>query len=182
MSRPRATLADLMKIDGKAELIGGFIVRMSPYGFFPGIAKGRILRSLADHADKIGIGEAFTGTMVFAVPELLSGRESFSPDVSYFAGPPPADPMSYIQGAPDFAVELRFEHDRGPAAEASIAAKRADYFEAGTKVVWDVDLEGRVVHCYKTGGATPTVFRHCDEADAEPAVPGWRVSVDWLMK
>jgi Uma2 family endonuclease len=170
-----------MRIDGKAELIGGVIVRMTPDGFFPGILKGRILRSLADHADKIGFGEAFSSTIVFAVPVLSSGRESFSPDVSFFAGPPPANPMSYLQGAPDFAVEMRSAYDRGPATEAVIVEKRADYFEAGTQIVWDVDPVARIIHSYKAGSTAPVVFRSGEEADAEPAVPGWRVSVDWLM-
>ena len=30
-----------------------------------------------------------------------------------------------------------------------MAAKRADYFEAGTKVVWDVDPEAELIQCYR---------------------------------
>jgi len=36
--------------------------------------------------------------------------------------------------------EVRSEGDYGPTAEAAIAKKRADYFAAGTLVVWDVNL------------------------------------------
>ena len=68
--------------------------------------------------------------------------------------------MRFIDGAPTFAVEVRSEEDYGPAAQREMAAKRADYFEAGTLVVWDVDPVARTI------------------ADAEPAVPGWKVSVD----
>ena len=49
--------------------------------------------------------------------------------------------MKFAEGAPVFAVEIRSENDRGPAAEGRLATKRADYFAAGTLVVWDVDLE-----------------------------------------
>ncbi len=42
--------------------------------------------------------------------------------------------MDSVQGAPVFAVEVRSKANDGPAAE------RADYFAAGTQVVWDVDL------------------------------------------
>ena len=52
--------------------------------------------------------------------------------------------------APVFAVEVRSEGDYGPAAEREMAAKRADYFAAGTKVVWDVDLlSDDVVRVYR---------------------------------
>ena len=64
----------------------------------------------------------------------------------------------------------------------AMAAKRSDYFEAGTKVVWDVDPIARVIQSYRSASLAPTLFRHGDEADAEPIVPGWRVSVGWLMK
>jgi len=61
-----------------------------------------------------------------------------------------------------------------------MARKRADYFAAGTKVVWDVDLlSDDVVQVYRaTDPANPTVYRRGDTAEAEPAVPGWRMSVD----
>ena len=37
------------------------------------------------------------------------------------------------------AVEVCSKGDYSDAAEEAMAAKRADYFEAGTLVVWDVD-------------------------------------------
>ena len=52
--------------------------------------------------------------------------------------------MRFIEGPPTFAVEVRSENDYGPAAEREMAAKRADYFEAGTLVVWDVDPDAEV--------------------------------------
>ncbi|MGL6096145.1 MAG: Uma2 family endonuclease, partial [Fimbriiglobus sp.] len=61
------------------------------------------------------------------------------------------------------------------------AGKRAEYFEAGTQVVWDVDIEAGEVRRYRAGESAPVVFRSGSEADAEPAVPGWRVAVDWLL-
>ena len=89
--------------------------------------------------------------------------------------------MRFVTGPPDFAVEVRSESDYGPAAEKALVAKRADYFEAGTAVVWDVDPEASVVRSYRVDEPTPTVFGVGEETDAEPAVPGWRLSIDWLM-
>ncbi len=92
--------------------------------------------------------------------------------------------MKFYAGAPAFAAEVRSENDYGPAAEQAMAAKRGDYFAAGTLVVWDVDLLGEdVVRKYTAADpASPTVFRRGDIADAEPAVPGWRMAVDDLFR
>jgi Uma2 family endonuclease len=57
--------------------------------------------------------------------------------------------------------------------------KRKDYFFAGTQVVWDVDPKAETVTVYRLADPlTPVVFRRGDTADAEPAVPGWRLKVD----
>jgi Uma2 family endonuclease len=79
-----------------------------------------------------------------------------------------------------FAVEVRSEGDYGSAAEESMAAKRADYFAAGTRVVWDVDLlSPEVVRVYRADRQdTPTLYRRGEIAEAEPAVPGWSMPVD----
>jgi hypothetical protein len=64
-----------------------------------------------------------------------------------------------------------------------LAEKRTDYFAAGTLVVWDVDPLAKTISVYrKSAPKKKTVFRAGDEADAEPAVPGWRVKTDWIFK
>ena len=40
---------------------------------------------------------------------------------------------------------MRSENDYGRSVEEKMAAKRADYFAAGTLVVWDVDLQSAEV-------------------------------------
>jgi hypothetical protein len=62
-------------------------------------------------------------------------------------------------------------------------AKRADYFACGALVVWDVDLQSEeVIKSYKASDPdNPVIFRRGDIADAEPAVPGWRMAVDELL-
>ncbi len=180
VAAPRATLADLALAPGKAELVGGEVVPLMPTGHRPGIVALRIARRLADHADATR-GFAYGDNVGFVVPELSTGRESFSPDAAYYTGPAPGDAMRFVPAAPDFAAEVRSAGDYGPAAEAELAAKREEYFEAGTAVVWDVDPVTRQVRRHRPGESGPAVFGAGQEADAEPAVPGWRLSVDWLM-
>src|SRR5947209_8444245 len=99
----RATLDDLMRTEGKAELIGGRIVRFMATEFAPNRVAFRIARSLDDYAEKAGKGTAHTDGIGFAVPELPSGRESFSPDASYYVGSLPANRMRFVEGPPTLA-------------------------------------------------------------------------------
>jgi Uma2 family endonuclease len=178
----RATLADLSRVEGKAELIHGRIETMSPAGDLPTDVAAEIYVSLRAYARKHRKGVAKSDGVGYAVPKLPSGRESFSPDASYHVGPRPANRMRFLEGAPAFAVEVRSENDYGPAEEAKMAAKRADYFAAGTAVVWDVDPVNECVHVYSaTTPGRPTTYRRGEVAEAEPAVPGWRMPVDEMF-
>ncbi len=181
LTTPRATLADLEREAGKAELVGGRLVPLMPTGHRPNVVAGRIFRRLAEYVDATGRGVAYTDNMGFTVPELSTGRESFSPNAAYYTGPLPGQQMRFVEGPPDFAAEVRSENDYGPAAEVALAAKRAEYFEAGTRVVWDVDPVAGVVRRYLPNEPVPVVFGAGADADAEPAVPGWRLVVNWLM-
>lgn len=174
-----ATVDDLYRVDGKAELIGGRIVPIMPSGFRHGQVGGRIYRAIDDYAKATGRGHAMPDGIGFVVPELLSGRESFSPDAAYYLGPLPADVEDFLPGPPALAVEVRSKGDYGPAAEAELAAKRADYFEAGTPAVWDVDPRAEVIRVYlATAPDAPTEYGRGQSADAGPAMPGWRLAVD----
>ncbi len=178
-AKTRATIEDLYKVEGKAELVNGEIVCMSPTGGMPGKASLRIARRLLDHEERAGGGYAFPNNVAFAVK--LPYRESFSPDASWYVGPPPD--MRFPQGAPVFAVEVRSENDYGPAAERAMQDKRADYFACGTQVVWDVDLLGEdVIKSYAASDPEhPLIFRRGELAEAEPAVLGWHMPVDDLF-
>ena len=171
--QPPATLTDLYRTRDKAELIRGKIVYIPALGHLPSTVAGQIACSLYDYATRTGKGEVFTGKLTYAIPELPSGRESFSPDASYYDGPLPENPMSFIEGPSTFAVEVRSENDYGPAAEAEMADKRADYFAAGTKAIWDVDPLAECIHVYKASNpGQPQTYHRGQTAEAEPAVPG----------
>jgi Uma2 family endonuclease len=178
-TKTRATIEDLYRVEGKAELVNGEIVRRPPTGDDPGRASLEIAMRLHTHTRQTGRGRAYADGVGFHVN--LPHRESFSPDAAYHVGPPMG--MRFPEGAPVFAVEIRSESDYGPAAERAMAQKRADYFACGTLVVWDVDLlSADVIKSYKASAPdTPVIFRRGDMADAEPAVPGWRMAVDELF-
>jgi Uma2 family endonuclease len=166
--------------NGKAEIVDGEIVRMSPAGFRHGQAATAISASLRAHQHRHGGGRGVGDNVGFIVD--LPHRKSFSPDAAWFTGR--TEGLKFAEGAPAFAAEIRSEGDYGPAAEKAMAAKRADYFAAGTQVVWDVDLLGDdPVRVYRASApTTPTVYRPGEAAEAEPAVPGWTMPVDELFE
>ena len=93
--------------------------------------------------------------------------------------------MKFFRGAPDFAVEVRSEGDYGPAAEREMAAKRADYFAAGTLVVWDADLPSDdVVRVYRDHDPDQpaAIYQRGQIAEADPAVSGCTFPVNDLFR
>jgi Uma2 family endonuclease len=181
-TKVRATVEDLYNVPehDKAELINGELVRFMPTGMRPSRASSRIWRSLDDYEHAHGGGFAVGDNAGFLVD--LPNRESFSPDAAWYIGQDTG--MKFLEGAPVFAAEIRSENDYGDAAEREMANKRRDYFAAGTLVVWDVDLLGDdVVRVYRARDPEhPTIYRRGEVADAEPAVPGWRMPVDELFR
>lgn len=179
-TKARATIEDLYSVpdNAKAEIVDGEIKLMSPTGDMPARAGFKIAMSLTRVEGKVP-GRAYPDNVGYRVN--LPGRESFSPDASFYTGKPAG--MRFLEGAPAFAVEVRSENDYGPDAERAMARKRADYFEAGTLIVWDVDLlSDEVIKSYSASSpGKPRIFRRLDMADAEPAVPGWIIPVDELF-
>lgn len=174
-----ATLEDLLDVDGRAELIDGEIVAVTPTGHRPNRSARRITVSLdayeTAHGGGCAVGEG-TG-FVLRTPRT----QVLSPDAAWWPGT--VIEPGQIDGAPAFAAEVRSESDYGPAAERAMAIKRSLYFAAGTQVVWDVDVvrEGCIRAYHAERPESPIVYRRGDVADAEPAVPGWRFPVDALF-
>ncbi len=172
-----ATVEDLYDVpeNGKAELVNGEVVVISPTGGLPGYAGDEIYASLREYARRTGEGVAVSDNKAFIVN--LPNRRSFSPDAGFYRGKIGA---GFYEGPPAFAVEVRSEGDYGPATQRKIDAKRADYFAAGTEVVWDVDvLREVIVRVYrKEDPDRPAIYHRGEIAEAEPALPGWSMPVN----
>ena len=175
----QGTIEDLYRVEDKAELVNGEIVAMPAGGGLHGFAASEILVSLHSYAQRTKRGYAIGDSVGFVVN--LPNRRSFCPDAGYWMGARPTS--RFYEGAPVFAVEVRSEDDYGPAAERRMAAKRADYFAAGTLVVWDVDvLRDHVVMVYRASDPlTPATYSRGDLAEAEPALHGWTMPVGDLF-
>jgi len=181
-TKTEATVDDLYRVPdhGKAELVNGELVLMPPAGGVPGRAAGEIFISLREYERRVGGGYAFPDNVGFIVN--LPNRRSFSPDTAFYKGELRGG--LFLEGAPVFAVEVRSSNDYSPAAENKMLQKRADYFAAGTLVVWDVDvLREKVVRVYRsTEPDSPTIYTREQAAEAEPALPGWSILVRQIIE
>ncbi len=181
-AKAKALVEDLYHVpeNGKAEIVNGELVLMPPTGDEPSRSGGEIYFSLRQYEQNVGGGYAYPDNAGFIVD--LPGRRSFSPDAAWFTGRRKGG-GKFLEGTPIFAAEVRSEGDYGPAAEHAMFEKRRDYFAAGTLVVWDVDvLRERVVRVYRAGEPeNPAVYGTGETAEAESAVPGWRLAVDDLF-
>jgi Uma2 family endonuclease len=178
-TKAEATVEDLYNApdDGNYELVDGRLVKLMPTGDDPNFTAGEIFASLREYAREHPQGRARTDGVAYVVD--LPNRKSFSPDASFSNT---RSGVRFVSGAPLFAVEVRSEHDYGAAADREYARKRADYFAAGTEVVWDVDPSTRTVRSYRRiAPDVPLIFHMGESADAEPALPGWRIAVDDLF-
>lgn len=180
-TKTEATVDDLYRVPehGKAELVNGELVLMPPTGGVPGRAAGRIYISLNEYERCVGGGYAFPDNVGFIVN--LPHRRSFSPDAAFYRGELRGG--LFLEGAPVFAVEVRSAEDYGPAAEKRMALKRADYFAAGTLVVWDVDvLRGKLVRVFRSSDQeTPEVFASGEIVNSEPALNDWSMLVSEIL-
>ncbi len=179
MHEEHATIDDRYQCEGRAELIQGRIVELPLQGGLAGYATGRVSSALAEYEKLTKSGRAFASKQAYVVD--LPHRQSFSPDASYHSIRKLS--AKFVDGAPIFAVEVRSEHDYGPAAERKMSQKRADYFAAGTLVVWDVDvLHGYTIRSYRhVQPESPQVFTQDQIATVELALSGFEFPVANLI-
>ena len=91
-----ATIEDLYRVDGKAEIVNGEIVHTSPTGAAPSYASFEITVSLRAYSRRTKKGRAVADNAAFHVQ--LPNRKSFSPDAAYHVGEWTG--MKFFEGAP----------------------------------------------------------------------------------
>jgi Uma2 family endonuclease len=178
VSKTETVIEDLYRIDGQAEIVNGKIVRLPFHNWPVAIAIGNLLVNLRPYAEAHELGHALGSTVAYVVD--LPHRKAFCPDLALTTSKLTS---GFPEGAPIFVAEFRDPRDFGLKADKRFAEKRADYFAAGTQVVWDVDvLREGVVRVYRaTDPNSPTIYQRGEVAEAEPAVPGWTIPVDDLF-
>ena len=127
------------------ELVEGSLVRMTPTGAEHGVVTARVAYILQEYALRHGgvCCGAETGFVLRRAPDVVR-----APDAAFVAAeriPETGIPRSYWPFAPDLAVEVPSPSDR----TADVLARIADYFSAGTRLVWVVEPATRTVNVHR---------------------------------
>jgi Uma2 family endonuclease len=181
-TRTRLTAEDLWRMPGgdvRRELVDGNVVEMSPASVLHGRIAGRIYRRLAEHAERLGAGEALVGDVGFILDLPGDPERVRAPDVAFVARERlgterPA--RGFFRGAPDLAVEVL-----SPSETATdVQQKVRDYLEAGARLVWIVAPETRSTTVYRANGSARLV-RETEEIDGEDVLPGLRLHLSDVL-
>jgi Uma2 family endonuclease len=154
------------------ELDEGELVKMSR----PGARHGEILINLGailrEFVKSKGLGKVFgdVGFVLSEDPATLRG-----PDVAFVSAERTSAIETWIQGAPDIAVEIVSPNDRA----SDIARKTRQYLTAGGRAVWIVYEDQ--IHVFEAGGK----FRGLgldDPLDAPEILPGFSITLRQILE
>ena len=175
----QATEADVVEIQARekrlCELIDGVLVE-KPMGFRESLLAVAISTALNNFVSsrKMGVvvGE---GGMVRLFPGLVR-----IPDVAFVSsqrlpgGHVPSEPIPSL--VPDLVVEVLSPSNTG----AEMSRKRAEYFEAGVRLVWMVDPDARSVAVF-AGPDHSHILREDDLLDGGEVLPGFTLPLRELF-
>lgn len=175
-TRTFMTAEELFEIpadDYRYELIKGELIKMSPAGGRHGeiaMNLGAILRNYVKRRRLGRVYAAETGFILARNPDTVR-----APDVAFILKdriPPEGAPSAFWPLAPDLAVEVVSPGDR----YEEIQEKIADYFHAGTQLVWIVDPRNRTVVVYNSLAGS-RIFTESVTIDGGDVIPGFSCSV-----
>ncbi len=128
---------------------------------------GLLDRHVRDH--RLGFVGGETGFVLERDPDTVRG-----PDVAFLSRARAGDtlPDRWPEYGPDLAVEIRSPSDR----RGRLAEKIAQYFAAGTRLVWVIDPRARTAVVYHSPGDARLLHAGA-ELEGEDVVPGFRVSL-----
>ncbi len=182
LSAPRARMTaeelfDLPDDGGRLELVEGELAHMTPTGGTHGALAVRIGRLLDEYVEAHDLGVccgAETGFILQRDPDTV--RAPVAAVVLKSRIPETGIPAAYWPFAPDLAVEVVSPSDR----LADVHVKIAEYFAAGTRLVWLVEPETRMVHVYRSPQEVEVVGTEQDLGGGD-VLPGFGCAVRRLF-
>lgn len=170
-------LFDMPDGGGRCELVKGEIIRLTPNGAKNGVVTARIGNVLDEYVEAKDLGVcsgAETGFILERDPDTVR-----APDAAVvLASRVPASgvPVGYWPFAPDLAVEVVSPSDR----LGDVHVKIAEYFAAGTRLVWLVEPETRTVHVYRSTQHVEVLGTE-DDLDGGDVLPSFLCPVQRLF-
>lgn len=161
--------------DALHELVDGEVITLVPPYWYHGRVALAIIFALAAFAEKIG-AMLLPDNVGYLVGE--QGRQVRCPDVSLvsYERRRILRPGEYLgTEAPDLCVEVLSGGQRN---EGYARPKVAEYFAAGAKLVWLVDIENRTVRAYEAGRSDYTIYSGDAEINLDRIASGFRVRIN----
>jgi len=173
--RPEAaTEADVLSTK-RTELVDGLLVEKSA-SFAKGCAEVGIGGPLWEHARRTRLG----GVTMASAPHRLTPGVVRRPDIAFTSWDRMLTPNGKLPDivpcAPDLVVE--FPTEDNPPAE--LARKRREFFAAGTRLLWEFDLDARTVSVFRSSDVS-VVLTTDDTLDGSVVLPGFRVQLGELF-
>ena len=110
---------------------------------------------------------------------LWAGRVRI-PDVAFTSWDRIPDRRRPVEPIPDLAPDLAVEILSASNTPAEMRQKRADYFTAGVRLVWQVDPAARTISVY-TAAEESTLLTEADTLDGGVVLPGFTLRVAELF-
>jgi Uma2 family endonuclease len=173
-----ATEEDLLRVqDRLCELVDGTLVEKG-MGFEEGLVEVAIIQVLNTFVitHRLGVCGSASTTL-----RMLGGNIRL-PDVNFFAWEDLPDrklPKAKVPRiAPTLAIEVLSESNTA----AEMKRKRAEYFESGTKLVWQFDPIARTVDVFTPPAPdSPTRLTAADTLDGGTVLPGFSVPLSEIF-
>ena len=154
------------------QLIDGELIKMSPAGAEHGEICTRLLSATYVHVSRRRLGKVYDSSTGFR----LDPENCFSADISFVKADRVAsvlpNPEKYVQGAPDFAIEVISPRNTIREIERKIEL----FFAFGTTVMWFVMPRKRIVRFY-TSATEYTTLDLKGTLSAAPVLPEFTFSV-----
>jgi Uma2 family endonuclease len=168
------TIEELPDIPDCYELVDGeLLMMMSPAGNPHGYIVAEIGFALTAYVKERNLGVVFseqTGFILARQPDTVR-----APDVAFVREsrlPPDGLTSGYFPGGPDLAVEVLSKSNRASAMNHKIA----QYFAAGTQLVWVVEPRERTVVVHSPL-REPLLLREADTLDGDDVIVGFRYPI-----
>ncbi|MCS6918370.1 MAG: Uma2 family endonuclease [Fimbriimonadales bacterium] len=165
--------------DGRAELIHGEVIEMSPAMPPHGMYTIRVTLPVAQFVEEHNLGEVFGAETGFTIQHADGTESVLAPDIAFISAErlPEDLPNNFWRIPPDLVVEIRSASER----LIDVRKKIALWLEGGARLVWYVDPFRQQVSVHRTDGAAQTLTVN-DTLSGEDVLPGFELPIRHIFR